>query len=180
MNIAVYCGSSSGNDEKFIESAKQLGSWIGKSGNTLIYGGANKGLMGAIADSVLENGGQVTGVLPNVPQILARRHTGLTECIQTSSMAERKSKMIELADAFVALPGGIGTLDEISEVLSLASLDVISGPIVLYSVDGYYEPFRLVIRNIIESGFGREEYFKNMLFSDDLDEIGRFLNGDIW
>jgi uncharacterized protein (TIGR00730 family) len=175
MNIAVYCGSSSGNDVNFTEAAKQLGSWIGKSGNTLIYGGANKGLMGVVADSVLENGGKAIGVLPDVPLILARRHTGLTECIQTSSMAERKSTMIELADAFVALPGGIGTLDEISEVLSLSSLDVIRGPIVLFNVDGYYEPFRMVIRNIIENGFGRKEYFENILISDDINEIGRFL-----
>lgn len=177
MNIAVYCGSSSGNDEKYVDSAKELGRWIAQSGNTLVYGGANKGLMGAVADSVLEYGGKVIGVLPAVPQIQARKHTGLTECINTSSMAERKAKMIELADAFVALPGGIGTLDEITDVLSLSSLDVVMGPIVLFNTDGYYEPFRAVIRNIIESGFGRREYFERVLFSCDIDEIAGFLNG---
>ncbi|MBP3280001.1 MAG: TIGR00730 family Rossman fold protein, partial [Butyrivibrio sp.] len=146
MNIAVYCGSSSGNNSKFMESAKYLGRWIGESGNTLVYGGACKGLMGALADAVLESGGKVIGVLPDVPRIQARKHTGLTECINTSSMAERKAKMIELADAFVALPGGIGTLDEITDVLSLSSLDVVKGPIVLFNTDGYYEPFRKVVR----------------------------------
>ncbi len=176
MNIAVYCGSSAGNNEKYIEAAKQLGKWIGESGNTLIYGGANKGLMGAVADSVLDNGGKVIGVLPDVPLIQARKHTGLTECINTSSMAERKSKMIELADAFIALPGGIGTLDEITEVLSLSSLDVVSGPIILFNTEGYYEPLRTVIRNIVESGFGRSEYFDGVLFSDDIEEIAVFLN----
>ena len=176
MNIAVYCGSSSGNDEKYIESAKRLGTWIGKSGNTLVYGGANKGLMGALADSVLENGGKVIGVLPNVPRILERKHMGLTECINTDTMAERKAKMIELADAFVALPGGIGTLDEITDVLSLSSLDVVDGPIVLFNTDEYYEPFRMVIRKILESGFGRPEYFEKVLFSDDMDEITKFLS----
>lgn len=177
MNIAVYCGSSAGNGVKYVESAKTLGRWIGESGNTLVYGGANQGLMGAVADSVLENGGRVIGVLPDVPVIQARKHTGITECINTASMAERKAKMIEFADAFVALPGGIGTLDEITDVLSLSCLNVITGPIVLFNTDCYYEPFRAVIRNIIESGFGRREYFERMLFSDDIDEIGRFLNG---
>ncbi len=176
MNIAVYCGSSAGNDEKYVASAKKLGEWIGKSGNTLVYGGANKGLMGAIADAVLENGGKVIGVLPDVPLILARRHTGLTQCIETSSMAERKSKMIELSDAFVALPGGIGTLDEITEVLSLVSLDVVKGPVIFFNTDEYYEPVRMVIRHIIENGFGRQEYFKDVLFSEDMDEIAGFLN----
>jgi uncharacterized protein (TIGR00730 family) len=179
MNIAVYCGSSSGNDERYIESAKNLGSWIGKSGHTLVYGGANKGLMGAIADSVLENGGKVIGVLPDVPMILARKHTGLTECINTSSMAERKAKMIELSDAFVALPGGIGTLDEITDVLSLSSLDVIKGPMVLFNTEGYYEPLRQVIRNIIDNGFGRREYFERVLFSDDIKEIAEFIEKKI-
>ncbi len=176
MNIAVYCGSSSGNDEKYTESAKMLGTWIGKSGNTLVYGGANRGLMGALADSVLENGGKVIGVLPDVARIQTRKHTGLTECINTTSMAERKAKMIELADAFVALPGGIGTLDEITDVLSLSSLDVVNGPIVLFNTYEYYEPFRAVIRKVIESGFGRPEYFERVLFSDDMDEIEGFLN----
>jgi uncharacterized protein (TIGR00730 family) len=176
MNIAVYCGSSSGNDEKYTEAAKKLGTWIGESGNTLVYGGANKGLMGVLADSVLENGGKVIGVLPDVERILARKHTGLTECINTSSMAERKSKMIELADAFIALPGGIGTLDEITDVMSLSSLDVVTGPIVLFNTDGYYEPFRIVINKVIETGFGRPEYFERVLFSEDMDEIETFLN----
>ncbi|MBQ4487367.1 MAG: TIGR00730 family Rossman fold protein [Oscillospiraceae bacterium] len=176
MNIAVYCGSSAGNNEKYIEAAKQLGKWIGESGNTLVYGGANKGLMGAVADSALDNGGKVIGVLPDVPLIQARKHTGLTECINTSSMAERKSKMIELADAFIALPGGIGTLDEITEVLSLSSLDVVSDSIILFNTEGYYEPFRTVIRNIVEIGFGRSEYFDGVLFSDDIEEIAFFLN----
>lgn len=176
MNIAVYCGSSSGNDEKYTEAAKKLGTWIGESGNTLVYGGANKGLMGVLADSVLENGGKVIGVLPDVERILARKHAGLTECIITSSMAERKAKMIELADAFIALPGGIGTLDEITDVMSLSSLDVVTGPIVLFNTDGYYEPFRMVIRKVIETGFGRPEYFERVLFSEDMDEIETFLN----
>lgn len=177
MNIVVYCGSSSGNNSAFLESAKTLGKWIGESGNTLVYGGASKGLMGAVSDATLEAGGKVIGVLPDVPQIQERRHQGLTQYIDTSSMAERKAKMIELADAFVALPGGIGTLDELTDVLSLSSLDITTCPIVLYDTDGYYQPFREIIRNIIENGFGRSEYFSRMLFSQDINEIAAFING---
>ena len=102
MNIAVYCGSSSGDDPRFTQAAKELGKWIGENGHTLVYGGASKGLMGAVAGAVIEAGGKVIGVIPDVAIIQARKHTGLTELIETGSMAERKSKMIELADAFIA------------------------------------------------------------------------------
>ena len=176
MNIVVYCGSSSGNDNKFTESAKALGKWIGESGNTLVYGGANRGLMGAISDAALEAGGKVIGVLPDVQRIQERRHQGLTQYIDTASMAERKAKMIELADAFVALPGGIGTLDELTDVMSLSSLDITECPIVLFNTDGYYQPLRAVLRNIVENGFGRSEYFSKVLVSEDMEEIAEFLS----
>lgn len=175
MNIAVYCGSSSGNNPRFIEAAKELGTWIGKNGHTLVYGGASKGLMGAVAGAVIEAGGRVIGVIPDVAIIQARKHTGLTELIETGSMAERKSKMIELADAFVALPGGIGTLDEITEVMSLCSLSIVKAPIVLFNTGGYYEPLKAVLDNVISAEFGREEYFSNVLLSEDLNEIADHL-----
>lgn len=177
MNIAVYCGSSSGIGNNYLESARILGKWIGESGNTLVYGGASKGLMGAVSDATLDAGGKVIGVLPNVPSIQARRHQGLTQYIDTASMAERKAKMIELADAFVALPGGIGTLDELTDVMSLSSLDITTCPVVLYDTDGYYQTFKAVISNIIENGFGRSEYFSRILFSDDIKEIASFIVG---
>lgn len=178
MNIVVYCGSSSGIGDKYLESARVLGKWIGESGNTLVYGGASKGLMGAVSDAVLEAGGKVIGVLPNVTSIQARRHQGLTEYIDTSSMAERKAKMIELADVFVALPGGIGTLDELTDVMSLSSLDISTCPIVLYDTDGYYQPFKAVITNIIQNGFGCDEYFSRLLFSDDIKEISEYITSN--
>ena len=175
MNIVVYCGSSSGTKKEFAEAAKTLGKWIGESGNTLVYGGASQELMGVVSDATLEAGGKVIGVLPDVPQIQERRHQGLTQYIDTPTMAERKAKMIELADAFVALPGGIGTLDELTDVLSLSSLDITTCPIVLYDTDGYYQPFKAIIRNIIENGFGRSEYFSRMLVSDDIKKISEFI-----
>ena len=175
MNIAVYCGSSCGNDPKYIEAARTLGRWIGENGHTLVYGGASKGLMGEIADAVLKTEGRVIGVLPRVMLIQERKHMGLTEYIETSSIAERKTKMIELADAFVALPGGIGTLDEITEVMTLTSLGIIKGPIVLYDTDGYYQPFKAVMDNIVSKEFGRREYFADILISDDIDKITKHL-----
>jgi uncharacterized protein (TIGR00730 family) len=171
MKIAVYCGSSSGNNPKFTEAARTLGKWIGENGHTLVYGGANKGLMGAVAGAVIDAGGKVIGVIPDVAIIQARKHTGLTELIETGSMAERKSKMIELADAFIALPGGIGTLDEITEVMSLSSLGIVRGPIVLYDSDGYYRPLKAVLDNVLNAEFGRKEYFTKVLISEDIKEI---------
>ena len=175
MNIAVYCGSSSGNDQKFTEAAQRLGEWIGKKSHTLVYGGASKGLMGAVADSVLKNQGRVIGVLPGIVLIQERKHMGLSEYIETETMAERKMKMIELADAFIALPGGIGTLDEITEVMALKSLGITTNPIVLFDTDGYYQPFKCVLDNVVDKGFGRKEYFSDILVSDDMSEIAAYL-----
>ncbi len=175
MNIAVYCGSSSGNDPIFAESARILGKWIGENGHTLVYGGASKGLMGVVADAALSAGGKVIGVLPRIGLIQERKHKGLTECIETETMAERKMKMIELADAFVALPGGIGTLDEITEVMTLASIGIIRCSIVLYDTNGYYQPLKTVLGNIVDNEFGRREYFSDVLISEDIDEIAGFL-----
>ncbi|MBQ3912504.1 MAG: LOG family protein, partial [Lachnospiraceae bacterium] len=103
--------------------------------------------------------------------IQERKHPWLTECIETETMAERKMKMIELADAFIALPGGIGTLDEITEVMSLASLGITKNPIVLFDTDGYYQPFKSVLDNIVNKEFGRREYFADVLVSDDMSAI---------
>ena len=175
MNIAVYCGSSCGNDPKFVESAKTLGRWIGENGHTLVYGGASRGIMGAVADATLAAGGKVTGVLPRVLLIQERKHPGLTECIETETMGERKAKMIELADAFVALPGGIGTLDEITEVMCLASIGIKKCPVVLFDTDGYYRPLKAVLDNIVDRGFGRSEYFADVLISEDIDAIAKHL-----
>ena len=144
MNIAVYCGSASGNRPSFTEGAKALGSWIAQNGHTLVYGGSRTGLMGATADAVLAGGGKVIGVIPDVKLIQERRHPGLTECIETKDMAERKQKMIELADAYVALPGGPGTLDEISEVICLARLGIENKACVLFDTDGYYKDLKKI------------------------------------
>lgn len=176
MNVAVYCGSSAGNREAYLAQAAELGEKIAEHGHTLVYGGSNTGLMGAVADGALAVGGRVVGVQPgNVPLIQSRRHPGLTENLETGTMAERRSKMIELADAYIALPGGVGTLDEISEVLVLQHLGLIDAPIVFVDTDGYYQPLRTVFEQMIAEGFCEKETFRKVLFSGDLDEIMTFL-----
>lgn len=175
MNIAVYCGSSSGNDETFAQKARELGNWMGKNGHRLIFGGSNTGLMGAVSDAALEAGGSVTGVVPDVELIKARMHRGLTEYIFTKDMKERKATMIDLAEAFIALPGGPGTLDEISEVISYIQLKLISGKVVFVDVNNYYKPLKEFLLNMRKSGFNNPEQYGEILFSDNIEEIGRFL-----
>lgn len=177
MNIAVYCGSVSGNEVFYTEKAAEFGRWMAEQGHTLIYGGAQGGLMGAISNAVLEGGGKVIGVLPAVESIQKRRHPGLTEYIETKDMAERKAKMIELADAFVALPGGPGTLDEISDVISLARLHLVDAPCVLFDMNGFYQSLKNVLEGMEKAGFAEPEDFTNVLISEDMSEIGAFLKG---
>lgn len=175
MNITVYCGSSTGNDKIFVEGATALGTWIGKNGHTLVYGGSNTGLMGAVADATLKAGGKVIGVVPNVSEIQGRKHTGVTQLIETESMSDRRNKMIELGDVFVALPGGLGTLDEITEIMSLSSLNLIKSPVIFFNTKGYYDQIKVVFCNILNAGFGKLEYFDAALFSDDFEEIEKFI-----
>lgn len=175
MNIAVYCGSTPGSDPAFVAAARALGEWMGKNGHTLIFGGSNTGLMGAVADGVLSVGGSVTGVVPNVPVIRARMHPKLTTVVLTETMASRKSRMIELADAFIALPGGVGTLDEITEILSLTSLSILHGPVLFYDIKDYYAPMKAVLANILEKDFGKPEYFSAVHFPRDLAAVSAAL-----
>jgi hypothetical protein len=175
VKIAVYCGSSAGNDPAFGEAAYALGVWMGRNGHALIYGGSRTGMMGAVADGVLSAGGAVTGVVPDVPLIRSRIHSGLTTLIETGTVADRKARMLEEADAFIALPGGLGTLDEITEILSLESLGLARGPVILYNTKGYYEPLRTVFSAILHNGFGRQEFFSGVYFIDSPEALGRLL-----
>lgn len=174
MRIAVYCGSSAGGLEAYRSGAMELGKRIAEHGHELVYGGSNTGLMGAVADGALGAGGRVIGVQPNVPLIQSRKHPGLTENIETGTMAERRSRMIELADAYIALPGGIGTLDEISEVMVLQHLGIVDAPIIFVDTDGYYQPLRAVFEHMLQQGFCEKELFAKVLFSDKMDEIMAF------
>ena len=135
MNITVYLGANEGNDPTLKSAVRELGTWIGESGNALVYGGSKAGLMGELAESVLMAGGEVTGVEPQFFIESELQHDDLTKLIVTKDMSERKNKMIELGDAFIAFPGGTGTLEEIAEVMSKVSLKHLNAPCILYNLN---------------------------------------------
>ncbi len=162
MNITVYCGALEGANPEYVNRARELGAWMAENGHTLVYGAGNAGMMGAVSDGVIENGGKVIGVTPNFFVKAEVTRDDLTELIVPENMNERKAVMIELGDAFIALPGGTGTLDEISEVIALkrlGKLGEINKPVMIYNVEGYYN--RLF------------EYFDDMLASDYCEETDR-------
>ncbi len=175
MNITVYLGAFAGNDPALKDAVWELGKWIGESGNALVYGGSKSGLMGEIADSVLNYGGEVTGVEPEFFIAEELQHDGLTELIVTKDMTERKTKMIELGDAFIAFPGGTGTLEEIAEIMSKVSLGHLDAPCIIYNLNGYYDSLRDFLQHMIDMGLSTKERQKGIYFADNLEEIKRIL-----
>ena len=175
MNITVYLGANEGNDPRLRASVEELGTWIGSSGNALVYGGSKSGLMGAIADSVLKAGGEVTGVEPQFFIQDELQHDGLTKLIVTDDMAERKAKMIELGDAFIAFPGGTGTLEEIAEVMSKVSLKHLNAPCILYNLDGYYNDLKALLALMVEKGLSSAARQEGIYFAENLKDIKQIL-----
>lgn len=175
MNITVYLGANEGNDPSIAESARELGAWIGKSGNNLVYGGSKVGLMGILAESALDAGAQVTGVEPQFFIDQAVQLDTITRLIVTDTMAERKAKMIELGDAFIAFPGGTGTLEEISEIMSKVSLKQLAAPCILYNLNGYYDHLKALLAHMIDMGLSTPERQEGIYFADNLDEIRTIL-----
>ena len=175
MNITVYLGASAGNDPSLRKAVEELGAWIGGSGNALVYGGSRAGLMGAVADSVLKAGGEVTGVTPEFFILNEIKHDGLTKLIVTRDMSERKNKMIELGDAFIAFPGGTGTLEEIAEVMSKVSLKHLNAPCILYNLNGYYDDLKALLDHMIEKGLSSKDRQEGIYFAENLEDIKRIL-----
>ena len=175
MNITVYLGANDGNDPLYLEEACRLGRWIGSSGHTLVYGGSACGLMGALARSALEAGGKVIGVEPQFFIDRAVQLNGLTELIITPDMAQRKAKMIELGDAFIAFPGGTGTLEEVSEVMSKLSLGHLSASCIFYNLTGYYDDVQRLLTRMISAGFSFPEKQKDVHFVRSLEAIRHIL-----
>jgi len=176
MNITVYLGANKGNDPELVRTVRELGTWIGESGHALVYGGSKSGLMGELADSVLRAGGPVTGVEPQFFVDAGFEHDGLTELIVTKDMTERKTKMIELGDAFIAFPGGTGTLEEIAEVMSKVSMKQLDAPCILYNLNGYYNSLQDFLHHMIEKELSSEERQQGIYFAENLDEICRILS----
>lgn len=167
QSVAVYCGSSPGNKPEYLAAARTLGRTLADNGLTLVYGGGDVGLMGALADSALAAGGTVVGVIPHFLIEKEVGHTGLTECHAVDSMHERKMKMADLAEAFIALPGGFGTLEEISEIFTWNQLGIHSKPCALLNVDGFYDPLIAFLRSLVEKRFVRREHLDALLVGAD-------------
>lgn len=175
MNVTVYLGATMGNDPRLETEVRRLGRWIGESGNALVYGGSKAGLMGALAESVLQAGGEVTGVEPQFFIDMGYEYPEITRLIVTQDMTERKTKMIELGDAFIAFPGGTGTLEEISEIMSKVSLRHLSAPCILYNLNGYYEGLKALLKHMIATGLSSPEKQQGIYFADTLEEIQQLL-----
>lgn len=173
--IAIYCGASTGNKSIYEEETKTLASWMLKNQYELVYGGGAIGLMGIIADSIVASGGKAVGVMPD---FLAQRelaHKNLDELIIVKDMHERKRKMIELADVYIALPGGPGTLEEISEVISWGRIGQHQNPCVFYNVDGFYDVLAQFFDQMVETNFLTQVDRDKILFSDSLETIQDFI-----
>ncbi len=155
--ICVYCGSSTGTGPDFADAAWSLGELLARNGITVVYGGAAVGLMGVLADAALAAGGQVIGVIPRHLISHEIAHPGLTELVEVGSMHERKQAMYELADAFVALPGGLGTLEELTEIATWAQLGLHRKPIATLDAGGYWVAFHAFLREAADRGFVKEE-----------------------
>jgi len=164
--ICVFCGSSPGHDPRYLEAARDMGRVLAGRGLGLVYGGGSVGLMGAVADAALAAGGEVIGVIPQVLQIRELAHRGLTTLHVVGSMHERKALMAELSDGFVALPGGMGTLEELSEVLTWAQLGLHARPIGLLDVAGYYRPLAEFFDRAVGAGFLRPAHRALLLVGD--------------
>jgi len=169
-SICVYCGSSPGSDPAFTQAAREAGTLLAKRELTLVYGGGNVGLMGVVADAVLAAGGRAVGVIPDHLVQKEVGHNGLTEQHVVATMHERKAKMASLADGFLALPGGIGTLEEIVEVFVWMQLGLHSKPCALLNVNGYYDPLVKFLAHMSESRFLRVEQLSQLIVAREASE----------
>lgn len=185
MHIAVFCGSSLPRNKEIVEAAAVLGRRIAQEGHTLVYGGSNLGLMGVVSGAALEEGGRVVGVIPNLFSDDIIHSQRVTELVRVGSMAERKERIMEACDAFIALPGGIGTIDEVSEVMVMNQLQIVGGqrildgtyktkPMILLNIDGYYNPFLAQLDAMRAEGLLRST--AGLVSADSVEDIFSFLS----
>lgn len=170
-SICVFCGSSLGNDPIYQQMAQATGQEIAAQGKTLVYGGGRSGLMGVVADSALQAGGRVIGVIPNALVDRELAHMGLTELHIVNNMHERKTKMAELSDAFVALPGGAGTLEEIFEQWTWSQLGIHQKPCAFLNVDGFYDDLIKMLHASVERGFSQERFVDRLIVAEQIKDI---------
>ena len=171
MNVTVYLGANEGNDPSLRKAVEELGAWIGRNGHVLVYGGSEIGLMGVLAKSTMANGGEAIGVEPAFFVENELQYDGLTQLIVTADMSERKAKMIELGEAFVAMPGGTGTLEEISEIMSKVSLGHLDAPCIIYNHNGFYDGLRRLLDKMTDTGLSSKDRQKGIVFAESVGEI---------
>ncbi|MGM0497647.1 MAG: TIGR00730 family Rossman fold protein [Bacteroidota bacterium] len=169
--IAVFCGSSMGNNPEYRTAAYQLGKSLGKNNIELVYGGTKIGLMGATADGVLSEKGKAIGILPDFLQQKEIAHPGLTQLILVNTMHERKVKMYELSDAVIALPGGFGTMEEFFEMLTWGQLGLHNKPVGLLNVKGFYDKLDMFLENMVDQGFLNKENKKMIIIEDSINQL---------
>ncbi len=173
--ICVFCGSSNGLGDSYMESARKLGGAIVAGGFGLVYGGASVGTMGAIADSVLQAGGQVTGVIPQSIADMEVAHTGLTSLEVVADMHQRKARMMLLSDGFIAMPGGLGTLEEIFEALTWLQLGFHSKPCAVLNTNGYYDKLLAFLDHASQQGFAKQGHVEQMMRAETPEEVIKML-----
>lgn len=170
-SVCVFCGSSSAVAEGYKEAANALGQTFAKQGIRLVYGGGQVGIMGITADAVLQNGGEVTGIIPEFLHALEIAKLDLTELVRVDTMHTRKQLMAERSDAFVVLPGGYGTLEELFEVLTWRQLNLHNKPIIILNTDGFWTPLVSMIDHIIDQGFARSENRALLTIVDEVEQV---------
>lgn len=170
MKICVFCGSSSGN-ESFLKAGRSVGEYIAKNDHQLVYGGASIGVMGAMADSCLSNGGEVYGVMPTKLVNREVSHSKLTHFEEVNDMHIRKKKMYDMSDVFVALPGGIGTLDELCEIITWAQIDYHTKPIYILNHDGFFDHFLNHLQHTVNEGFVAKDHLDLFKVITNINEI---------
>jgi uncharacterized protein (TIGR00730 family) len=169
--IAVFCGSSPGTDPLYRTQAARLGETLAEKGIGIVYGGGKVGLMGALASAALKAGGAVTGVIPGFLQIKEVAHSGLTEMIRVETMHERKSRIEQLTDGAIALPGGYGTLDELFEMLTWGQLGLHNKPVGILNIKGFFDPLLETIDQMVTEGFLRADHQNQVVVSGDIDPL---------
>ncbi|HEV8695182.1 MAG TPA: TIGR00730 family Rossman fold protein [Lysobacter sp.] len=170
-SICVYCGSNAGSKPAYTERAIALGNRLAKEGLALVYGGGNVGLMGIVADAVLEAGGEVIGVIPEQLVEWEVAHKGVTRLEVVANMHERKARMFDIADGFIALPGGFGTLDEMFEMLTWRQLGIGDKPCAFLDVDGFYAPLMVMLDRMVEERFLHEDQRRDLWHGDDIEAL---------
>ncbi|WP_082474562.1 TIGR00730 family Rossman fold protein [Chryseobacterium sp. Leaf201] len=170
-SITVFCGSSFGSDDVYKEQAALLGRTLAKQNIQLVYGGANVGLMGAVANGALNEGGKVVGVIPHFLQSKEIAHNQLTELILVETMHERKTRMNDLCDGVIVLPGGYGTLEEFFEMITWAQLGLHQKPIGILNIDGFYDDLIKLVQTMVDKGFLKQINWEMLLISNTMDEL---------